>query len=97
MSSIDFHEDEWGRHWSHAPIHQLSRLNRSRSILALVSGWLAVRAGDIREHWLDRQDRLTFERMSIESLRDIFPEDQVLPLRANPLDAVRDSFGRPLV
>jgi hypothetical protein len=97
MSSIDFRDDEWGRHWSHAPISHRKLLSRSHSAFAEVREWLTARMRDIRDRRLERQDRLALERMSPESLRDIFAEDQVPPVRVDRLQYVRDGFGRPVI
>jgi hypothetical protein len=97
MSSIDFRDDEWGRHWSHAPIPHRKPLSHPHSVFAEVREWLTARMRDIRDRRLARQDRQALERMSPESLRDIFPEDQVPPVRVDRLEYVRDGFGRPVI
>jgi hypothetical protein len=97
MSSIDFRDDEWGRHWSHAPVLHRELLSRPHSVLADVREWVAARMRDIRDRRLERRDRQALERMSPESLRDIFSEDQVPPVRLNRLEYVRDGFGRPVI
>jgi len=96
MSSIDFHEDEWGRHWSHAPIRQHRLPHHVYRTPANLAGWIAARIADMRHHWLASQDRQAFARMSAESLRDIFSDDQPLPRRDDRFEHVRDFFGRPL-
>jgi uncharacterized protein YjiS (DUF1127 family) len=97
MSSIDFRDDEWGRHWSQAPILHRKLLSRPHSALAEAREWLTARMRNIRDRRLERQDRQALERMSPESLRDIFPADQVPPVRVNRLEYVRDGFGRPVI
>ncbi|MDQ0390828.1 hypothetical protein [Labrys monachus] len=96
MSTIDFHDDEWGRHWSHAPLPQQRAPRRSRSSFAGMRGWIEARLEELRARSAEQRDRKVFEGMSAEALRDIFPEDAVLPVRADRLDGIRDAFGRPL-
>ncbi|WP_448951105.1 hypothetical protein [Labrys neptuniae] len=95
MSSVEFHEDEWGRHWSYAPALHGTQVRLHYSLAASVIHGITGLVEAVSAHF----DRLRGEReaaVNERRLRDIHGEDEVLPIFHARYLGVRDEFGRPL-
>lgn len=95
MSSVEFHEDEWGRHWSYAPALHGTQVRLHYSIVAAVADGAtsflkAIAASLVR---LTGQDQVG---MKVGHQRDLYGDDDVPPVRYARYEGVRDEFGRPL-
>ncbi|WP_454812786.1 hypothetical protein [Labrys neptuniae] len=94
MSSVEFHEDEWGRHWSYAPALHGTQVRLHYSIAAiLVEGATsfveAISAGLAQ---LRGQD----QTVAMGHQRDVYGDDDVPPIRYARYEGVCDEFGRQL-
>jgi hypothetical protein len=94
MSSVEFHEDEWGRHWSYAPALHGTRVRLNYSLLASFAHGLQALAERISISYARHQEAVALS--SPDRLRDAYGDDDVPPVRYSHYQGVRDEFGRPL-
>jgi hypothetical protein len=97
MSSVEFHEDEWGRHWSYAPALHGTVRSQPYSILPSVRGWVSQLVETIAGHLAEDSRERLLQDLSPTTLRDIYPEDSIPSSRYTRLEGVKDAFGRPVV
>ncbi|MDT3379962.1 hypothetical protein ACETRX_22395 [Labrys portucalensis] len=95
MSSVEFHEDEWGRHWSYAPALHGTQVRLHYSIVAAVVGATnaVVEAASAGLAQFRRQDQAAAKA---GRQRDLYGDDDVPPVGYVRYEGVRDEFGRPL-
>lgn len=91
MSSVEFHEDEWGRHWSYAPALHGTQLRLHYSI-----GAALVDVAGALTRAISGGFGLLGERDDAAKLRDLHGENDVPPVRYARYEGVRDEFGRAL-
>ena len=95
MSSIEFHEDEWGRHWSYSPALHGTQV---RAIYPLFTTLLHA----VQSLFEKASERYALHQAAIfalsrpERLRDAYGDDELAPVIYTPLEGVRDEFGRPV-
>ncbi|PRH84667.1 hypothetical protein C5L14_26145 [Labrys okinawensis] len=95
MSSVEFHEDEWGRHWSYSPALHGTQVRLHYSIAAAVVGGAmsfveTISAGLAQ---LRGQDQAAAKAGRPS---DLYGDDDVPPVGYVRYEGVRDEFGRPL-
>ncbi len=91
MSSVEFHEDEWGRHWSYAPALHGTQVRLHYSVATA----LVDIAGALTQA-ISGGFGLLGERDETAKLRDLQGENSVPPVRYVRYEGVRDEFGRSL-
>ena len=95
MSSVEFHEDEWGRHWSYSPALHGTQVRVSYPLFAtLLRGAQALVKKAAQRRAQHRAEVLTLSRPDL--MRDAYGNDEVLPVLYKAHEGVRDEFGRPV-
>lgn len=95
MSSVEFHEDEWGRHWSYSPALHGTQVRISYPLFATLLGGVQSLIEQASERYARHQAEL-FALSRPSRLYDAYSEDDVLPVLYVPHEGVRDEFGRPI-
>ena len=97
MTSIDFRDDEWGRHWSNAPALLGGRIAQPYSLLTSLASGLSALGKAAAAKWAANRYEALLNRLDTETLRDVFADDAVPPVHHDRYGYVRDSFDRRLV
>ncbi|OCC05179.1 hypothetical protein BA190_09710 [Labrys sp. WJW] len=95
MSSVEFHEDEWGRHWSYAPALHGTQVRLHYSIAAAVVGAVASFVEAISGGLAQLGEQRQAAAMAGYQ-RDLYGDNDVLPVGYVRYEGVRDEFGRAL-
>lgn len=94
MSSVEFHEDEWGRHWSYAPALHGTQVRLNYSLFSSLVHGLNALAETISNRYALHQATLALS--STARLRDVYGDEDIAPTRHARYEGVRDEFGRPV-
>ncbi len=96
MSSIDYHEDEWGRHFSYAPALHGTRFRQPYSLFAALVDGIAALGGAIAERMMARDYAQTLGRLSTGMRQDVLGVDEAAAIESDGMH-LRDEFGRRIV
>jgi hypothetical protein len=93
MSSVEFHEDEWGRHWSYAPALRGTRVRLNYPLFSsLLQGLVALAETISARYALHQAQALALSNPA--KLHDIYGNDDVPPVLYSRYEGVKDEFGR---
>jgi hypothetical protein len=95
MSSVEFHEDEWGRQWSYSPALHGTQVRVSYPLFATLLQGVQSLIARTSERYARHQAEL-FTLAKASRLHDAYSDDDVLPVLYTPHEGVRDEFGRPV-
>ncbi|WP_413989414.1 hypothetical protein ACMDCR_26135 [Labrys okinawensis] len=95
MSSVEFHEDEWGRQWSYSPALHGTQVRVSYPLFATLFEGLQSLIEKAAERY-DRHQAELFALSRPSRLHDAYSDEDVLPVLYTPHEGVRDEFGRPI-
>jgi hypothetical protein len=95
MSSVEFHDDEWGRHWSYSPALHGTQVRVSYPLFATLVGGLQALIEKAAERYARHQAEV-FALSRADRMRDVYGNDDVLPVLYKRHEGVRDEFGRAI-
>ncbi|CAM5777240.1 hypothetical protein LMIY3S_05937 [Labrys miyagiensis] len=93
MSSVEFHEDEWGRHWSYSPALHGTQVRVSYPLFATLLHGIQSLIEQASQRYAMHQAEI-FALSRPDRQRDAYGDDEILPVLYTPHEGVRDEFGR---